>query len=81
MTVSGRVVREITQAELGAIRIGNNVSDFTWDGTDEYGDKLANGVYLYKVTVKINGEDIKHRETQGDAVFFNKGFGKIYLMR
>jgi hypothetical protein len=24
------------------------------DGTDEYGDKLANGVYLYKVDIRDN---------------------------
>ncbi|MBC7921255.1 MAG: hypothetical protein H7Z75_09215, partial [Ferruginibacter sp.] len=41
MTVTGRVVREITQDELGPLRIGNNVSAYAWDGTDEFGDKLA----------------------------------------
>jgi flagellar hook assembly protein FlgD len=53
--VSGKVVREITQDELGPIRIGNNVSSYAWEGTDEFGDKLANGVYLYRVITKING--------------------------
>lgn len=80
LTVTGKVVREITQNEMGPIRIGNNISEFTWNGTDEFGDQLANGVYLYKVTAKINGEDIQQRETAGDQ-FFNKGYGKIYLMR
>jgi flagellar hook assembly protein FlgD len=65
---------------LGSIRIGNNISEFTWYGTDEYGDPLANGVYLYRVVAKINGEDITHRETAGDK-FFNQGYGKIYLAR
>lgn len=80
LTVTGKVVREITQNEMGPIRIGNNISEFTWNGTDEFGDQLANGVYLYKVTAKINGEDIEQRETAGDK-YFNKGYGKIYLMR
>jgi hypothetical protein len=80
LTVSGKVVREISQYELGSIRIGNNISEFTWDGTDEYGDLLANGVYLYRVVAKINGKDIEHRETAGDK-FFNQGYGKIYLAR
>jgi hypothetical protein len=80
MTISGKVVREITQYELGSIQIGNNISEFTWDGTDEFGDQLANGVYLYKVTAKINGEDIAHRTSEGDQ-FFTDGFGKIYLAR
>ncbi len=80
LTITGKVVREITQNELGLIRIGNNISEFTWNGTDEFGDQLANGVYLYKVTARINGEEIQQRETAGDK-FFHKGYGKIYLMR
>ena len=80
LTVTGKIVREITQDELGHIKIGNNISEFSWDGTDEFGDQLANGVYLYKVVAKLNGEDLNHFETTGDT-FFNQGFGKIYLMR
>ncbi|PCJ67579.1 MAG: hypothetical protein COA58_00140 [Bacteroidetes bacterium] len=80
LTVTGKVVREITQDEMGLIKIGNNISEYSWNGTDEYGDQLANGVYLYKVTARLNGEDITHRESEGDQ-FFNQGYGKIYLMR
>lgn len=36
MTISGKIVREITQDELGPIRIGNNISDYAWDGRDEF---------------------------------------------
>ncbi|MDA8886796.1 hypothetical protein N9I68_04385, partial [Bacteroidia bacterium] len=80
LTVTGKVIREITKDELGLVYIGNNISEFTWDGTDEFGDPLANGVYLYKVTAKINGEQLAIMETAGDQ-FFNDGFGKIYLAR
>ena len=80
MTVSGKIVREITQDELGGIRIGNNISDFAWDGTDEFGEKLANGVYLYRVFISSNGNEIPRRPTQADKAF-KKGFGKIYLLR
>jgi hypothetical protein len=80
MTVTGKVVREITQDELGPIRIGNNISSFAWDGTDEFGDKLANGVYLYRVTVKNNGQNIERRQTAADKGF-KKDFGKIYILR
>lgn len=80
LTVSGKVVREINEDELGTIHIGRNITEFAWDGTDEFGDPLANGVYLYRVQAKLNGETIKHRESGADKAF-TKNFGKMYLMR
>jgi len=80
MTVTGRVVREITESEIGRIYIGRNITEFDWNGTDEFGDQLANGVYLYRVKAQINGEDIKHRDSGGDT-YFTKDFGKMYILR
>lgn len=80
LTVTGRVVREITEDELGPIQIGRNITEYAWDGTDEFGDRLANGVYLYTVQAQINGKDIEHRESNADT-HFKKNFGKMYLMR
>lgn len=81
MTVTGKVVREISMDEIGPLRIGNNKTDFFWDGRDQFGDQLANGVYLYRALVKINGENIEHRSTSADSKSFKKEFGKMYLMR
>ena len=80
MTVTGKVVREITQDELGVIRIGNNITDYAWDGRDEYGDQLANGVYIYRVVMDRDLDSFKHRETSADKAF-KKGYGKLYLLR
>ncbi len=80
MTISGKVVREITRSELGNLRIGRNITEFAWDGKDEYGDKLANGVYLYKVTTRLNGQSIDKKETEADR-YFVKEFGKMVIMR
>ncbi len=80
MTISGKVVREITEDELGTIQIGRNITEYAWDGSDEFGDPLANGVYLYTVKAQINGEDIKHLESGADN-HFKMEFGKMYLMR
>lgn len=80
MTITGKVVREINKDELGPIHIGNNISEFAWNGTDRYGDQLANGLYLYRVITKINSNDIDLRETSLDF-YFKKGFGKMYLFR
>lgn len=80
LTVTGRVVREITEDQLGVIQIGRNISEYAWDGTDEFGDPLANGVYLYRVRALLNGEEIKQRESGADQ-YFEKEFGKMYLLR
>lgn len=80
-TVSGKLVREITQDELGAIRIGNNISDYAWDGRDEFGDLLANGTYLYRVQIQhSNGSSLNRRSTASDKAFDN-GFGKLVIIR
>lgn len=83
LTITGKVVREITKDELGPINIGRNITDFKWDGTDMYGQKLANGVYLYRVLTNLNGKSLDKYRATGDNTdkFFNKGYGKMYLMR
>jgi flagellar hook assembly protein FlgD len=80
MTITGKVVREIYEGEIGSIHIGRNITEFAWDGRDEFGDQLANGVYLYRVMTKIRGNEIEKRETEADQ-YFKKGWGKMYLMR
>jgi Peptidase family C25 len=80
MTVTGKVIRTITRQELGTIHIGRNITDYAWNGRDEFGDQLANGVYLYRVMTRLNGESIEQRETSADQ-YFTKGWGKMYLIR
>lgn len=80
MTISGKVVREIDLPELGPINIGRNITQFAWDGTDQFGDRLANGVYLYRVQARINGKAIELRSSNADG-YFHKEFGKMYLFR
>jgi len=80
MTISGKLVREIGLAELGAVHIGNNITNYAWDGTDMFGDRLANGVYFYRVFSSICGKAIEHRNTTADN-FFTKGYGKLVIMR
>lgn len=83
LTITGKVVREITSDELGPIHVGRNITEFKWDGTDMYGQKLANGVYLYRVLTNLNGKSLEKFKADGDNTdkFFNKGYGKMYLMR
>ncbi len=83
LTITGKVVREITKNELGPIHIGRNITEFKWDGTDMYGQKLANGVYIYRVLTNLNGKSLDKYKADGDNTdkYFNKGYGKMYLMR
>lgn len=83
LTITGKIVREITKDELGPIHVGRNITEFKWDGTDMYGQKLANGVYLYRVLTNLNGKSLDKYKAEGDNTdkFFNKGYGKMYLLR
>lgn len=80
MTITGKIVREITRAELGFLHIGRNITEFSWDGTDAYHDRLANGVYLYRIVTKLNGQDVEKNSSGADK-FFKKEFGKMVIMR
>jgi flagellar hook assembly protein FlgD len=80
MNISGDIVREIMGDELGTLRIGRNLTEYAWDGRDEFGDPLANGVYLYRVIARLKGNDMEFK-SRGGAEFFQKGFGKMYIMR
>ena len=83
LTVSGKVVKEITKNELGPIHIGRNITEYKWDGTDRYGQKLANGVYLYRVFTNLNGKSLDKFKSENENTdkYFTKGYGKMYLMR
>jgi len=80
MTIAGRVVREIFMSELGPLHIGNNITEYAWDGTDEYGDRLANGTYLYRVSLDDPQAQFSQRRTAADKAFKND-WGKLVLMR
>ncbi len=48
-TVAGRMVKEL---KLNSFDLTTNFNKIFWDGRDEDGDLLGNGVYLYKVIAK-----------------------------
>jgi hypothetical protein len=83
LTITGKVVREITKDELGLLHIGRNITEYKWNGTDQYGQKLANGVYLYRIVTNLNGKSLDRYTSEKDDTdkYFNKGYGKMYLMR
>jgi hypothetical protein len=49
-TVSGKLVKTINQLVVSE---GNRVqSKVTWNGLDDYGDKIGKGVYVYRVKIR-----------------------------
>lgn len=80
-SASGKVVKEITREELGNLHIGTNLTDYKWDGTDNFGDRLANGVYFYRVmTRNLDGTTTEVKQTSIDK-YFKHGYGKLYIIR
>ena len=80
MTISGKIVKEIDMSELGSLHIGRNITQYAWDGNDQFGDRLANGVYLYRVMAKMNDTSIELNQTAASK-YFTQQFGKMYLFR
>ena len=57
-TLSGRLVRQLEERDLEApLRVGWNT--LRWNGRDQDGDRVASGVYLYRV--RIEGDDATFR--------------------
>jgi flagellar hook assembly protein FlgD len=52
MTLTGRVVRTLRSEEVSE---GNFSRELSWDGRDDQGDRLARGVYLYRLRVNATG--------------------------
>jgi flagellar hook assembly protein FlgD len=54
-TVSGKLVRTLrgsANSGSGAKDTSTLSRDVTWDGLDDFGDKIGKGVYVYKLTVR-----------------------------
>ena len=49
-TVSGRLVKTINKQ---VATTGFRAEGIDWDGTDDYGDQLAKGVYVYRLAVEL----------------------------
>jgi hypothetical protein len=69
-TVSGRLLKTINQT---LVPEGFRVTDIEWDGLDDFGDRIARGVYVYKVTVRADNAD-------GESVQ-ESAFQKLVILR
>lgn len=48
-SVSGKIIKTITRNINSP---GYRVDDINWDGTDDFGDKIGRGVYIYRISLK-----------------------------
>ena len=65
-SVSGKLIKTIQQ---DMVSTGYRIDNLTWDGLDDYGDKIGRGVYVYKVHV---------RDSQGNVA---DQFQKLVVLR
>jgi hypothetical protein len=54
-TSTGKVVKTISH---NTVTSGYRVNDIKWDGLDDFGSKLARGVYLYRIKVRSNSQNV-----------------------
>ncbi|MFM2376964.1 MAG: hypothetical protein RLZZ165_2061 [Bacteroidota bacterium] len=80
-TITGKMVKVIDLHALGEVYFGNNITQYAWDGRDEFGDLLANGVYLYRVRAEFSGSSQVMKGDDRLSSFFNNGMGKMYILR
>lgn len=72
---NGQPVRTV---EFGDFAIGTN--RLVWDGTDNRGKAVANGLYLYRVRLFSNGAPVNLKIPEGDR-FLKNGYGKLIVAR
>ncbi|MFT5244988.1 MAG: flagellar hook assembly protein FlgD, partial [Psychroserpens sp.] len=48
-TVSGKLIKTINQTVQSTGTLSRSIS---WNGLDDFGDKIGKGVYVYKLNVK-----------------------------
>jgi len=54
-TVSGKLVKTIHQ---NVISTGNLSRSISWDGLDDFGNKIGKGVYVYKLRVTATNSNL-----------------------
>jgi hypothetical protein len=77
-TAAGQLVRELPAALLGSLRLGYNTTAFRWDGTNQFGHRLAAGVYLCRlVATSISGTEHPYEKRAG---LYLLGQGQVILL-
>ena len=57
-TISGKLVKTINTSQYIE---GNRSAGIPWNGLDDYGDKIGKGVYMYKVRVRNQNNEVAEK--------------------
>lgn len=57
-TISGKLVKTISTSQYLE---GNRCVGIPWDGLDDFGDKIGKGVYMYKIRVRNQNNEIAEK--------------------
>ena len=68
-TLSGKSIWQTSRYDLQADHYPNSVAEISWNGCDDTGDRVATGVYIYRLLAKAAG--------RGETV---EQFGKIVVL-
>jgi hypothetical protein len=60
-TVSGKLIKTINQQVLTN---GTLSRTMTWNGLDDFGNKIGKGVYIYKLKVKVTSSGLKSEKIE-----------------
>ena len=55
-TISGKLVKTI---DHNTVAEGYRINDIKWDGNDDFGSPLGKGVYLYKIKMRAESQNIQ----------------------
>jgi hypothetical protein len=69
-TLSGKIIWNSIRYQLGADSYPNNSVEIVWDGRDAEGDRVAAGVYVYRLTAQSASEG-ERVEEYGKIVVLN----------
>ena len=78
-SLTGVLVKTISYQELGPIHAGHNTTEFAWEGTDDNGAMLTNGMYIYHVIINNGDTGIKNTSSSKDNS--RQGVGKVMIMK
>jgi flagellar hook assembly protein FlgD len=52
--LEGKILQNFTTNDVSLFRIG--INELTWNGSDDRGQLMPNGLYLYKLNLMVDGK-------------------------